>query len=61
MFGGRQASEADLADLADLRRRVRRRLRERESWPASVLALYGIRTSSARRRLARPDGVPHPA
>ena len=54
LFGGRQASEADLADLADLRRRVGRRLRDRIGRPAAVLALYGIRPPSARRRLARP-------
>ena len=53
-FGGRPASEADLAGLADLRRRVRRRLRERVGRPAAVLALYGIRPAHARRRLARP-------
>ena len=30
VFGGRAARREDLADLADLRRRVRRRLRERD-------------------------------
>ncbi len=56
VFGGRQASDADLADLADLRRRVRRRMRERAGRLAAVLALYGIRPPYARRRLARPGG-----
>ena len=54
VFGGRRAGEADLADLADLRRRVRRRLRQRAGRPAAVLALYGVRPPYARRRLARP-------
>ena len=61
-FGGRMASDVELADLADLRRRVRRRLRERDGWPTAVLALYGIRPPSARRRSARPGGsLPHRA
>ena len=47
---------------ADLRRRVRRRLRERAGRPAAVLALYGIRPPYARRRLARPgDRLVHRA
>ena len=60
VFGGREATPADLAAVADLRRRVRRRLRERVGWAAAVLALYGIHPPSVRRRLRRPgDRIPH--
>jgi hypothetical protein len=43
LFGGRVATPEDLADLADFRRRLRRRLREREGWTRAILALYGLR------------------
>ena len=51
VFGGRRASDADLEDLAALRRRVRRRLRERSGRLAALLALYGVRPR--RRRESR--------
>ena len=41
-FGSRPASDADLEDLAALRRRVRRRLRERSGRLAALLALFGV-------------------
>lgn len=47
LFGGRAATHQDLADLADLRRRVRRRLRTRAGWTRTLLAAYG-RPLSAR-------------
>ncbi len=40
LFGGRAATPEDLADLADFRRRLRRRLREHEGRPKALLALY---------------------
>jgi transglutaminase-like putative cysteine protease len=40
LFGGRAATPEDLADLADFRRRLRRRLREREGRTRALLALY---------------------
>ena len=54
LFGGRAATPADLADLADFRRRLRRRLREREGRTKALLALYGLRAQApqASPRLA---------
>ena len=43
VFGGRAATDADLDEVAALRRRVRGRLRAREGWRTAVLALYGVR------------------
>ena len=42
-FGGRAATDADLDEVATLRRRVHRRLRARMGWRTAVLALYGVR------------------
>jgi transglutaminase-like putative cysteine protease len=55
VFGGRTATDADLQDLAVLRRRVRRRLRERASLTASLSALLGVPPPAGRRRRAEPD------
>ena len=59
VYGGRPATAQDLADLADLRRRLRRRLREREGRIKALLALYVLRSpalgapaTERRRRLA---------
>ena len=43
LFGGRVADEQDLADMAGLRRELRRRLRARRGWVSAVLASYGLR------------------
>jgi hypothetical protein len=59
-FGDHRASDADLEDVAALRRRVRRRLRERTGRLTTLLALYGVRrrrrreTSSPVARRTRP-------
>ena len=50
LYGGRPAAADDLADLADLRRRLRRRLREREGRAKALLALYGLRAPAAEQR-----------
>ena len=50
LYGGRPAAAQDLADLAALRRRLRRRLREREGRAKALLALYGLRSPAAERR-----------
>jgi transglutaminase-like putative cysteine protease len=61
-FGSRRATDEDLADLAALRRRVRRRLRERTGRLAAVLALYGVPrrrrrgTSAAARAVTSSPG-----
>jgi hypothetical protein len=52
-FGGRLVTDADLEDLAALRRRVRRRLRKTGGRLTALFALYGVRTR-AGRRAARP-------
>jgi transglutaminase-like putative cysteine protease len=52
-FGGREATAADLEELAALRRQVRKRLRARGGRLKAVLALYGIRPAS-RGRPIRP-------
>ena len=52
-FGDHRASDADLEDLAALRRRVRRRLRERSGRLTALLALYGV-----RRRRRRETSLP---
>ena len=54
LYGGRTTTARDLADLATLRRRLRRRLREREGRVKALLALYGLRSPAAapRPRLA---------
>ena len=53
-FGGHAATPEDLADLAAFRRRLRRRLRERESRTKALLARYGLRAQApqASPRLA---------
>jgi transglutaminase-like putative cysteine protease len=51
-FGGRPATDRDLADLASFRRRLRRRLREREGRVRALLALYGLRAGGSGRRPA---------
>jgi hypothetical protein len=50
LYGGRPATARDLADLAELRRRLRRRLREREGRIKALLALYGLRSAAPERR-----------
>jgi hypothetical protein len=45
LFGGRVASERDLADVATLRREMRRRLRNRMGWARAALARYGIQVA----------------
>jgi transglutaminase-like putative cysteine protease len=59
LFGGRAAKSEDLTDLADFRRRLRRRLREREGRTKALLAFYGLRAHGpdARPRLAPRRGV----
>jgi transglutaminase-like putative cysteine protease len=54
LFGGRSATPEDLDDLADFRRRLRRRLREHEGRTKALLALYGLRAQApqASPRLA---------
>ena len=54
LFGGHAATPEDLADLADFRRRLRRRLREHEGRTKALLALYGLRAQApqASPRLA---------
>ena len=47
LYGGRPATARDLADLAALRRSLRRRLREREGRIKALLALYGLRSPAA--------------
>jgi len=49
LFGGRSATRRDLADVAALRRELRRRLRKRKGWRRRVLALYGLPAPSASR------------
>jgi len=59
-FGGRAATREDLADLADFRRGLRRRLREREGRAKALLALYGLRAQAPKtspRRAAPPCGT----
>ncbi len=50
LYGGRPVTARDLADLAGLRRRLRRRLREREGRTKALLALYGLRSPAPQRR-----------
>ena len=54
-FGSRPASDADLEDLAALRRRVRRRLRARAGRLAALLALFGV--PPRQRRETRIPGA----
>jgi transglutaminase-like putative cysteine protease len=51
LYGGRPAATQDLTDLTALRRRLRRRLREREGRTKALLAIYGLRSPAAERRL----------
>jgi hypothetical protein len=44
LFGGRVATEQDLADVAAFRRDLRGRLRARRGWLGTALALYGLAT-----------------
>jgi hypothetical protein len=60
VFGGRPATDADLQDLAVLRRRVRRRLREHSGLVASVVALLGVPPWSGRRRSLEPGLTTRP-
>ena len=46
LFGGRAIDERDLADLAQLRAELRRRLRAQKGWPRAVLAGYGLRPAA---------------
>jgi len=41
-FGGRAATQEDLADVAAFRRELRRRIRARQGRVRAVLALYGL-------------------
>jgi protein-glutamine gamma-glutamyltransferase len=50
LYGGRPAGDEDLADLADLRRNLRRRLRERDGRIRTLLAVYGLGSPAADRR-----------
>jgi protein-glutamine gamma-glutamyltransferase len=45
-FGGRAATQGDLADVAALRGELRRRLRARAGWLRWALALYGLRLAA---------------
>ena len=49
LFGGRAATEQDLADVAALRRELKRRMRARKGRVRAVLALYGLPAISAGR------------
>ena len=49
LFGGRVATDEDVADVARLRRQVRRRLRERRGWTRTLAALYGLPALSGGR------------
>ena len=42
LYGGRPATRQDLADLAELRRRLQRRLRARKGWARALVAAYGL-------------------
>jgi len=46
LFGGRSATAEDLADVATLRRELRRRLRARRGWVRGALACYGLRVAA---------------
>ena len=46
LYGGRRPAAEDLRDLAELRRRLRRRLWARTGWAAGLLALYGLPVST---------------
>ncbi len=46
LFGGRAATQKDFADVAALRRELKRRLRARRGRLRSVLVLYGVRGTS---------------
>jgi hypothetical protein len=48
-FGGRAATEEDLAAVADFRRQLRRRMRARRGRVRAVLALYGIPAMSSAK------------
>ena len=45
LFGGRPADERDIADLVRLRAELRRRLRARAGWAASLRVRYGLRVA----------------
>ena len=49
LFGGRVATDEDVAEVARLRRQVRRRLRERRGWTRTLAALYGLPALSGGR------------
>jgi transglutaminase-like putative cysteine protease len=46
LFGGRAATRRDLADLTELRREMRRRLRARSGWVTAVRARYGLASAT---------------
>lgn len=48
LFGGRRPAPDDLRDLAELRRRLRRRLWARMGWVKGLLALYGLPAATHR-------------
>ena len=47
LFGGRSATEADVADLTALRRELKRKMRARAGRVKTVLVLYGLSAPSA--------------
>jgi transglutaminase-like putative cysteine protease len=49
LFGGRSVTGQDLADVTELRRELRRKLRAREGLVRGLLALYGVPATSAGR------------
>jgi len=50
VFGGREASQADLQKSESLRRELVKRLRKRHGWVRTGLALYGVPRLSVRNR-----------
>ena len=60
LFGGRAATEDDVAAVAALSRKLLRRLRDRAGRRRTLLALYGLhprREASEQDLRARHDGL----
>ena len=49
LFGGRAATDEDVADVGAPASQVRRRLRERRGWTRTLAALYGLPALSGGR------------